>query len=93
MDSHTVLLVREDVKGLQVAVGRGGHLVSRPPGGGSFSLNLIDPLNCVETVLARFTAVRLDGCRKEDFIRNVWPRAADSGGFALGALGDITPTS
>jgi hypothetical protein len=61
--------------------------------GGPFAPTLIDPLNRVETVLARFTTVGLDECRKQNVIDEAWPRASDLGGFAVGAPGDITATS
>ena len=63
------------------------------PAGGSLALRFVDALHPVETVVARFTAVGLDVCRKQDPIHDAWPRASDSGGLAGGALGDITPTS
>ena len=66
--------------------------MNRSPGG-SFALVLVYPLNRIETVLARFTTVGLDVCRKQDFINDVGPRAADSGGLAFGTRGDITTTS
>ena len=66
--------------------------MNRPPGG-FFALDLVDSLNCVETAFARLTAVGLDVYRKKDLVHKVWPRAADSGGLAVGALRDITATS
>jgi hypothetical protein len=66
--------------------------VKRSPGG-CLASNLVHPLNGIEPVLARFTAVGLDVHRKQDVIRDVWPRTSESGGLAAGALRDITSTS
>jgi hypothetical protein len=63
------------------------------PSGGSFALRLVDPLSRVEAVPASFTAVGLDVCRKQNVIRDTRPGAADSGGLALGALGDLKSAS
>ena len=67
-------------------------LVNRSPGG-FFTLRLIDPLHRVEALIASFTAIGPDVRRKQDLIRYAWPRASDSGGFAVRALGEITPAS
>ena len=66
--------------------------MNRSPGG-FFTLHLIDPLHRVEALIASFTAIGPDVRGKQDLIRHPWPRASDSGGFAVRALKEITPTS
>jgi len=47
-------------------------LVNRSSGG-FFALKLVDPVERVETLIARFTAVGLNVRRKQDLIHYAWP--------------------
>ena len=63
--------------------------MNRTPDGSSvFCSRLVNSLtpHGIETLLAHFAAIGLDGSGEKEVIHEAWPRRPNSGGLAAGAL-------